>query len=293
MVENKVSNKRSLSNLALAKVNLQREKVALKSNKLSIAEAKKNALTLKKFEEVGGGRGGRETAAKNILASIGALPGRSAQKAGAGRPRGTYKYGLPIQEYKKLQSQRKAVYQQYAQEQENRLAQRGLTADQVQEAQLARTVSQASTQQQQFQSQMQSRPKSQIQIQMPNNQMEGITNAADDELNFQRFLAQNTISPNTQKIIDNLRRTQNKALADDINQQRVHRERKIVNELGSLMRARNLFGPDSNKVDIFDDQNNILKAPNVFSQESGINILRTGRPTLLNTKDTGGNLKFF
>jgi len=221
----------------------------------------------------------REVGTKRLLQAVGAIPtaGRRSQGGGPGRPVGTYKYGMPIQQYKRLQNQRKALYQQYAQSQQEKLSQRGFTPQEIRQAQLSRS------------SQIQSQP-------MPQQytEIESPADVASDELEFQRFLANNTVTPNTQRILDNLKRIQNKAQMDDINQQRVHRERKMVSQQGELLKARNLFGPDSSKINIFDDTNNPLKAENLFAKERQTNVFApSGRPNILQTAAAGNSIHAF
>lgn len=235
----------------------------LRGRGASIQKGFKTLVTGKK--QFGGSVQKRQKGVQRLAQAFGAIPTSGSPRSGPGRPRGTYKYGIPIQQYKKLQAQRGALYKQYGQQQQEKLLQRGFTPQQVMELQAQRTSS-------------------------PQN----IPDTAQDELEFQRFLSKNTITPNTQAILDNLKRIQNKAITDDINQQRVHRERLIVNEQQSLLKARNLFGPDSNKIDIFDDTRNPLKAENMFAQERQNNVFGpTGRPTLLQTAETGNRFSAF
>ena len=100
------------------------------------------------------------------------------------------------------------------------------------------------------------------------------------------------ISPNTKMMLANLRYIQQKAKRDDLNQQRVHLERKMVSDAGNLMNTPNLFGADSNKLNILDMQGNILQAENVFAERTDNRIMQTNRPSLLNTKEVGNNLNF-
>lgn len=102
----------------------------------------------------------------------------------------------------------------------------------------------------------------------------------------------NGISANTRNMLARLRAIQNKGKNDDLNMQRIKREQRMVSDAGNLLKAPNMFGPDSNKLNILDMDNNILSAPNTFKEIEGNKILTTGRPSLLNTKEVGNNLSF-
>lgn len=114
----------------------------------------------------------------------------------------------------------------------------------------------------------------------------------EERRRLQMQTPQGQVSPNTQMILANLKYIQQKAKRDDLNQQRVHMERKMVSDAGNLMNTPNLFGPDSNKLNILDMQNNILSAPNAFAERMDNKIMQTNRPSLLNTKEVGNNLNF-
>lgn len=229
----------------------------------------------------GGDRGGvrkREVGSKRLLTALGAVPtaGRGYQGAGPGRPRGTFKYGVPIQEYKKLQAQRKLLYSQYAQKQEEALVAKGFAPSEV--YRLQRDEVGGVT------------PYTQN-INISSNPVAAPVSAADDEFAFQQFVAQRTVTPNTQRILDDVRRIQLKAQRDDLNQQRVHKERLMVSNATNLMKTRNLFGPDSQKFNILDTQTDnllILRPGNniLETRQDSIRLLApTGRPTVLQTVD--------
>jgi hypothetical protein len=254
----------------------------------------------------------REAAVKGLLIAIGVAP--QGRYAGAGRPRGTYKYGMPIHIYKRRMAEKRALLQRYQQEKQMRLAGQGFTPEQVQQLQRMKTLQELQQgqmpmqvpeeyieqrqpyQQEQYSQQIQQYPPQQIQQQRQIQQHDNIRvpqSPADDELEFAKWRARTTISPNTQRMLDHLRRVQLKSQMDEVNMQRRINERRIVAEAGNLLKTRNLFGPDSNKLNILEVEGNILTAPSVF-KENGEFILRRKSPfTLLDTKNSGNNLKFF
>lgn len=205
----------------------------------------------------------RQVATKRLLAAAGVLGGGPTQ-TGPGRPRGTFKYGVPIQEYKRLQARKRALYDVYKQEEIKQLSRRGLTRRQIQTAQTVRTLEQPKTP----------------------------TSVADDELAFRKFLAKRTISPNTQAILTRLRRTQLKAQSDDVEMQRRLRERKMVAGAGSLLNTPFIF--KEHQMDITGvDEDNILNAPNTFKENPEDNILRQKRWSVMQTREAGNSLNFF
>ncbi len=244
----------------------------------------------------------RARAVGGIIAAMG-VTGKQTYK-GAGRPRGTYKYGMPIQVYKAQMRQKRALYQQYQQEQAMKLRSRGFTPEQLQQLQQQQTYSEL---EQPTQMQVQQQVQRQVQQvqrpqQMEYQKMRVPTNTkyvqpgpsvADEELNFRKWSAEQTISPNTQRILDTVRRIQNKGKSDNIEQQRRIRERNMV------MRSMNLMKAHENMIDTSMDftgvnmNENILGAPNVFKENAQNNILRGRGANILNTGDYGNNLKFF
>lgn len=226
---------------------------------------------LKRRKSLKRGTKQRYQATKKLLGAFGVIPG-AGQVTGPGRPRGTFKYGMPIQKWKELQRRKKVLYSQYKQEEAMQLRRRGLTPQQIQELQVQRTVQP---------------PPQQAQPQQP-------PSVADDELAFRKWMAATQVSPNTQRILDNLRRTQLKAQRDDVEQQRRHQERRMVASAGSLLATPYIFNRHQlNLTDVSGD--NILMAPNVFKEnpDGSGNILRPNRLNIMQTREAGNNLKFF
>lgn len=205
---------------------------------------------------------------KRTLTTFGVAIGSQARKKeGAGRPPGTYKYGMPIQEYKRLQSKRRAVFDQFQRQQEARLKDKGFSEEQVRQLQQARAVRQPTPQR--------------------------IRSVADDELEFTKFLAQTTVTPNTQRMIDHIRRVQLKSERDDVEQQRRIRERRMVADAGNLLKTPNIFASDRGRLDILQVEGNILTAPSVFKEMPENRIMRTNRPSVLQAREAGNQLDFF
>jgi hypothetical protein len=228
-------------------------------------------LSTLRFKKPRVGRSKKATArrargSRNILSAAGVMGGKASQ-SGAGRPRGTYKYGMPIQEWKKLQAKRKALLKVYQQQQLQRLRKRGFTKEEFVEAQIDRTVDDG----------------------LP----EPEESVPDEELRFQEWLAKNTVSPNTQRIIDRQRRIQLKGKRDDINQQRIQQERRLVESKGNLLKAhQNLHKVEMDFTGV-DPTTNILMAPNTFKEVPGNKVLRdTGKPSILQTREAGNSLFF-
>lgn len=256
----------------------------------------------------------REKAAKGILRATGIIQGGQ-RYAGAGRPRGVYKYGVPIQVYKAQQRQKKALYQQYQQEQYARLKTKGFTPEQVQQLQqqqalqeleqpTANQIRQDRIQRIQSNVQQMQQPIQIIRPQVqqgygriiPRSQrIQPGRSVADEELDFRKWSAETTISPNTQRLLDRIRRVQNKGKSDNVEMQRRLRERNMVG------RSMNLMKSHENLIDVRMDftgvnpSENILMAPSVFKEDPQNNILRNNRGSLgiLNTRDGGNDLKFF
>jgi len=104
------------------------------------------------------------------------------------------------------------------------------------------------------------------------------------------------LSQSTQRILDDLLRIQNKGAIDNLKQQRIQRERKIISASSNMLKTPSLFGPDSNTFKPLerDPQFDILSAKNVFEENPDNNILNTkGRPNILQTKEIDNNLRFF
>lgn len=240
----------------------------------------------------------RQSTAKKFASLVGALP-QTASGGGAGRPKGTYKDGMPIHIYKKLMTEKKALYEQYKQQQDMQYAVKGYTPEQLQQLQMAEQVQQ-SQQFERLQQVKQPQRYTQVYTQQvqPQPYQEGpsasqVINQADEDFRFRKFVAEKTIHPNTQRILMDIRNVQNKAQMDNIEMMRRIRERRMVAETTSLLRARNLFGPESNTIDLFDNRQNILAAPNIMLENPNQgNILKTNRIGILDTKSAGNNLFF-
>jgi len=256
----------------------------------------------------------REVSAKGILGALGVT--QASRYSGPGRPRGSYKHGIPIHEYKRKLSAKKAMLKEYKEQQQMDLQRRGLTPEQIQQLQMARATEEL--QQARMPQQM---PQQVVQQQMPEQRLEEIRiipqrptqrpqvdaqqrlsrergypqhthEVADDELRFQEWRANNTVSPNTQRLLTQIRRIQNKGKSDNIAQQRRHWERRLVGANTNLMKAHeNMINVHMDFTGIPED--NILMAPNVFKENPDNNILRTNRFNLMQTREAGNNLKFF
>lgn len=244
----------------------------------------------------------REKAVKGILGAFGIISGK-ASGGGAGRPRGTYKYGMPIHLYKKMIRDRKVKYQRYQQERQMKLSTKGFTPEQIQQLQQQQAIREMQEpeteedyedyEEQQVQ-QVQPRPtqrKGYGRILPRSQQIRPERSVADDELDFAQYRGEQTISPRTQMLLDSIRRIQNKGKRDNIEQQRRHRERKMVSESTNLLRAHeNMINPTMDFTGIPED--NILLARNTFKEDPENNILRKRR-SLLDTHSYGNQLKFF
>jgi len=235
--------------------------------------------------------GRRTTGTRNLLSAAGVIQG-SASRSGAGRPRGTYKYGMPISEYKKVQSQRKALIQQYQQDRLNKLSAKGLTPEQVRMIQLQRSSTVPSRMEEQmpqrYSPQMQPMTKSQEK----RAQVQQLQELVDDELEFQKYTSDKTLSPSTQKILSQIRRIQNKGKSDNVRQQRILTERKLVERSMNLMNAHK----NMQKIELdftgVNPEENILMAPSVFKENPQNNIMTQRRLNVLQTREGGNQLKF-
>ena len=99
------------------------------------------------------------------------------------------------------------------------------------------------------------------------------------------------LSPRTRVILQRLMYIQNKGARDNAEMQRRVRERRIVSDAGSLLKAKNLFGKDSSNLNMLEVEGNILTAPNVFKEREDNHIMKTNRPNILQTSESGNNLK--
>lgn len=220
----------------------------------------------------------RELKTRKTLTALGAIPKR---RRGAGRPEGSGKYQLmgykDVYEYRRAMAQQKAIMRMRKQQEVQKLKRRGLSEEQINRLQLARTLEQQK---------MAIVPDSRRQM------MQQAVNVADEEKDFARFRAQKTVSPNTQRMLTEIRRIQNKGEVDNIEQQRRIYEKRLIAEQGNLLKARNLFGPESNTMNILEVEGNILQAENVFRTEDNTNILRERRGNILDTNSHGNTLRF-
>jgi len=245
-----------------------------RKTKLQRVFGKKDIYSKKKTKQ-------RQMSSRKVLGALGVTEGGG--QSGPGRPRGTYKHGMPIHVYKQLLRDKALKQQAYQQQKLQSLQQRGISPEQFQQMQMRRT----SQQPQQF--------EKQVQKQLPDDggyreTPEQIRSQVDDELAFKKWAKERTISPTTRKILVHLMRTQNKPQMEDVEMQRRIMERKMISEQSNLMRSRNLFGPDSNKMDLLGMEGNILTAENVFKSREDNKIMRTNRPSILDTKSAGNNL---
>tara|TARA_B100001971_G_scaffold212899_1_gene244334 strand:- start:489 stop:1286 length:798 start_codon:yes stop_codon:yes gene_type:complete len=214
----------------------------------------------------------RQVGTMRLLKAFGTIPG-SAQQAGAGRPRGSGKYqrmGFEgVHDYRRHLAKRKVMLQQYKTEQAGRLGKRGLTIEQVQQLREVKAAIQPST-----------------------PEVEAPKSVADEELEFRKWMAQTQVSPNTQKILHRLRRTQLKSQSDDVEMQRRLNERRIVDNAGDIMKTPFIF--NQHQLDITGvPEKNILMAKNVFKERvENPNLLRTDKLNILQTGEAGNNLRF-
>jgi len=246
-----------------------------------------------------------------FLRALGVTGGKQTY-AGAGRPRGSYKYGVPIQVYKENLRNKKALYQRYQQEQYARLKPRGFSQEQMQQLQQQQTMQQIENPSPNRVNQIQERveqmrglqqiqivPQRQFQkMRVPTNQHRKLVqpgpSVADEELSFRKWSAETSISPRTQRMLDQIRRIQNKGKSDNIEQQRRLRERNMVGRSMNLMKAHeNMIDTDMDFTGVDPDQN-ILMAPSVFKENPDNNILRNSRGgmSILNTQEAGNDLHF-
>ncbi len=220
--------------------------------------------------------GKRAAGVKRLLGGIQTV----GKKIGRGRPSGTFKYGIPIQQYKRLQSRKRALYDVYKRNQLMELQRRGLRPEQIRELQLRRTIQE----------------KGIVQVQEPSGPIEtpaSVMHPVDDDLEFRKFRADKTISPNTQMMLRRLRKTQLKSERDDVDMQRRLKERKMVEGAGSILDTPYIFNKHQfNATGV--EESNILNAPNVFKESpDNPHILKTNRPNILQTAEGGNSLNFF
>ena len=296
-----------------------------KGKKLSKQKTKERKVEAKKFskekdfvssytDKLKGSKKDTKARAKKVggfLRALGVTGGKQTY-AGAGRPRRSYKYGVPIQVYKQQLRDKKALYQRYQQEQYARLKPRGFSQEQMQQLQQQQTMQQIENPSPNRVNQIQERveqmrglqqiqivPQRQFQkMRVPTNQHRKLVqpgpSVADEELSFRKWSAETSISPRTQRMLDQIRRIQNKGKSDNIEQQRRLRERNMVGRSMNLMKAHeNMIDTDMDFTGVDPDQN-ILMAPSVFKENPDNNILRNSRGgmSILNTQEAGNDLHF-
>lgn len=235
-----------------------------RGNSLSNIEKKIGASKKKTKSRAKGVRG--------LAQAAGVIPG-SASGAGAGRPKGSYKYriqGKPVSVFawRKHMAERKRQLAQFQGQQNQRLAQKGFQPEQLQQLRRQHVVQR---------------------IQQGKPQMEN--NVADQELAFRKHLANNTVSPRTQQILIALRRTQNLAKTANVEHERRTHERNLVGKSMNMMEAHTNMVPI--KLDFTGvNEENILMAPSLFKEDARNNLLRTNRLNILQTKEANNSLFF-
>ena len=287
--------------------------VRYKTNKKGELVEYRAGLTAKKlkksFEGGAGTTASRYKAAQGGLAALGII---QTNTKGAGRPKGSYIHGMPIHIYKEKLRQDKALYQQYQDEQQGKLRTQGFTPEQVQQLQQQQTISELQTPSQpQAIQQLQQR---QARIQMLQQAQQGqmptqdqfqrfkpqqryaqdmpFNNPSDDELKFMKWKAEQTIHPNTQRLMQEVRRIQLLGQTANIEQARRNRERRMLANQMDLMKAHtNMTKVSMDFTGVPED--NILFAPSVFKEDINNNILRPRGVSILDTQNGGNNLNFF
>lgn len=104
------------------------------------------------------------------------------------------------------------------------------------------------------------------------------------------------LSENTKRMLDRVREIQTRGQRQDDKMQRVLRERRILQDATDLMKTPSLFDSKNRrgKLDFSGvSEDNILFAPNIFREREDVrNMLRSNRFNILQTKESGNNLKF-
>lgn len=163
---------------------------------------------------------------------------------GKGRRKGSFKRGIPVQQYNQMQSRRLQVMLSHRQREAMRLQEKGYTQEDVR------------------------------------------------RMSEKEIIARMPISANTLTMLDRIRRIQNSGKIANLEMQRRVRERRIVNNEMSLLKTPSLFGPESNTFNIFDESGNPLATPNIFKELPNNKIMKTNRPNILQTRETGHDLHF-
>lgn len=189
--------------------------------------------------------------------------------AHAGRPTGSYKYGMPIQEYKRMLAQQKALRSIKEGKEIQEMQRKGYSPEQIQQVRMQRIAQEQAEQ-------------------------NTISNSGIEEQRLRKQIEMQQVSPHTQMMLDRIRSIQTKGARDNANMQRIVRERMLVARESELLKAKNLFGPESNTMDIFNKNDNILNAENIFSEmnPNAKKIIKTGRLSILDTKNAGNDLRF-
>lgn len=196
------------------------------------------------------------------------------ERVGRGRPKGTFKYDMPIHEYKKLMSRKKALYEQYRDQKILNLRRKGLSPEQINQLKVIKEVESGG------------RPIGVLET------PESVMSVVDEDLEFTKFRADKTIHPNTQKMLRKLRHTQLKSERDDVEMQRRNKEKRMVASAGNILETPFVF--NKHQLDTTGiSQDNILLAPSVFREDPRDNILRTNKLNIMQTGEAGNNLKFF
>jgi len=196
------------------------------------------------------------------------------ERAGRGRPEGTFKYGVPIHEYKKLMSRKKALYEQYRSQKILNLRRKGLSPEQINQLRVIKELESGG------------RPLGVLET------PQSVMSVVDEDLKFTKFRADKTIHPNTQRMLRRIRHTQSKSDRDDVEMQRRNKEKRMVAEAGNILQTPFVF--NKHQLDTTGiSQDNILLAPSVFRENPEDNILRTDKLNIMQTAEAGNNLKFF
>jgi len=205
--------------------------------------------------------------------------------------------------------QKQAQYQQYQQEQYQKLAVKGFTPEQVQALQQQQAMQELEqpTQQQaiqqllQRQQRIRAQAQPQQQMQQPMTQNHNIIrkryaqdmpfqNPADEEIKFTKWMAESSISPNTQRLMEDVRRIQLKGKISNIENDRRHRERRMLGKLLSLFNAhKNMTNVKVDFTGVSED--NPLLAPNIWKENINNPNILIPRPS--NVLSGENRLNFF
>ena len=212
--------------------------------------------TYREFQKVGKGAAG-------LIGAFGLSTqgGYKAARRPVGRPRKTYLHGMPIQQWKQLQSQRGQVMQLAQMQQEQDLVKRGYSPQQIENIRLQR---------------------------MAQERM----NPSRQPASMEEYVQQNTVSPNTMMMLERINQIHQKGQVDNARMQRIVRERRMIQDATDLMKAPNMFGPQASTFNILETQNTILQAPNIMLDSNSEHILKKRPISILDTKSVGNQLFF-